>query len=69
MYFRGQRIWSAAMEELMANGMRHANQDRGTPGDRVASKSIANCLMGDLFQDCQRATSRKEREAARQRVS
>ncbi|GAB2293164.1 hypothetical protein Dimus_027372 [Dionaea muscipula] len=22
MYFRGQRIWSAAMEELMANGMR-----------------------------------------------
>ncbi|GAB2277309.1 Pectin acetylesterase 6 [Dionaea muscipula] len=26
MYFRGQRIWSAAMEELMAKGMRRANQ-------------------------------------------
>ncbi|KAL9268304.1 Pectin acetylesterase 12-like protein [Drosera capensis] len=26
MYFRGQRIWSAAMEELMAIGMRKANQ-------------------------------------------
>ncbi|GAB2297839.1 hypothetical protein Dimus_031925, partial [Dionaea muscipula] len=26
MYFRGQRIWSAAMEELMAKGMRHASK-------------------------------------------
>ncbi|WOL10511.1 hypothetical protein Cni_G19268 [Canna indica] len=26
LYFRGKRIWSAAMEELLANGMRYANQ-------------------------------------------
>lgn len=26
LYFRGQRIWLAAMEELMSQGMRHANQ-------------------------------------------
>ncbi|KAE8657769.1 Pectin acetylesterase 6 [Hibiscus syriacus] len=26
LYFRGQRIWSAAMEELMSKGMRNANQ-------------------------------------------
>lgn len=26
LYFRGQRIWSAAMEELMSKGMRYANQ-------------------------------------------
>ncbi|XP_058077761.1 pectin acetylesterase 12-like [Magnolia sinica] len=26
LYFRGQRIWSAAMEDLMSKGMRYANQ-------------------------------------------
>lgn len=26
LYFRGQRIWSAAMEDLMSKGMRNANQ-------------------------------------------
>ncbi|RWV78330.1 hypothetical protein GW17_00060717 [Ensete ventricosum] len=26
LYFRGQRIWLAAMEELMSIGMRYANQ-------------------------------------------
>jgi hypothetical protein len=26
LYFRGQRIWSAAMEEMMSKGMRSANQ-------------------------------------------
>ncbi|GAB2272486.1 hypothetical protein Dimus_007310, partial [Dionaea muscipula] len=45
MYFRGQRIWSAAMEELMANGMRHASQDRGTPG------GLASILHCDEFRN------------------
>lgn len=26
LYFRGQRIWQAAMDDLMAQGMRYANQ-------------------------------------------
>lgn len=26
LYFRGQRIWLAAMEDLMSKGMRHATQ-------------------------------------------
>lgn len=26
LHFRGQRIWKAAMEELMTRGMRHAKQ-------------------------------------------
>ncbi|GAB2278922.1 hypothetical protein Dimus_013591 [Dionaea muscipula] len=54
MYFRGQRIWSAAMEELMANGMRHASQDRGTPGALLSGCSaggLASILHCDEFRN------------------
>ncbi|GMG99818.1 hypothetical protein Nepgr_001658 [Nepenthes gracilis] len=48
LYFRGQRIWSAAMEELMANGMRSASQALLSGCSAGGLASILHC---DEFRD------------------
>ncbi|XVF22220.1 hypothetical protein REPUB_Repub12eG0154800 [Reevesia pubescens] len=48
LYFRGQRIWSAAMEELMAKGMRNAQQALLSGCSAGGLASILHC---DEFKD------------------
>ncbi|GKU90523.1 hypothetical protein SLEP1_g4509 [Rubroshorea leprosula] len=48
--FRGQRIWSAAMEELMAQGMKNAEQALLSGCSAGGLASILHCdEFGDLF--------------------
>ncbi|KAJ8444088.1 hypothetical protein Cgig2_025089 [Carnegiea gigantea] len=47
LYFRGQRIWLAAMEELMSQGMRHANQALLSG---CSAGGLATILHCDKFQ-------------------
>eukprot|EP00262_Sarcandra_glabra_P011470 TRINITY_DN2754_c0_g2_i1.p1 TRINITY_DN2754_c0_g2~~TRINITY_DN2754_c0_g2_i1.p1 ORF type:complete len:416 (-),score=55.45 TRINITY_DN2754_c0_g2_i1:55-1302(-) len=48
--FRGQRIWLAAMEELMSKGMRHANQALLSGCSAGGLASILHCdEFGGLF--------------------
>ncbi|TYJ09089.1 hypothetical protein E1A91_A11G117100v1 [Gossypium mustelinum] len=48
LYFRGQRIWSTAMEELMAKGMRNAEQALLSGCSAGGLASILHC---DEFKD------------------
>ncbi|XWS31921.1 hypothetical protein CRYUN_Cryun23aG0117200 [Craigia yunnanensis] len=48
LYFRGQRIWSAAMEELMAKGMQNAEQALLSGCSAGGLASILHC---DEFKD------------------
>ncbi|OMO82296.1 Pectinacetylesterase [Corchorus olitorius] len=48
LYFRGQRIWSAGMEELMAKGMQNANQALLSGCSAGGLASILHC---DEFKD------------------
>lgn len=48
LYFRGQRIWSAAMEELMAKGMKNAEQALLSGCSAGGLASILHC---DEFRD------------------
>ncbi|XVF72860.1 hypothetical protein PTKIN_Ptkin12aG0154800 [Pterospermum kingtungense] len=48
LYFRGQRIWSAAMEEFMARGMRNAEQALLSGCSAGGLASILHC---DEFKD------------------
>lgn len=47
LYFRGQRIWSAAMEELMSKGMRYANQVLVKHLDN--SSLLLSCTYSEAF--------------------
>ncbi|KAJ9187965.1 hypothetical protein P3X46_003372 [Hevea brasiliensis] len=50
LYFRGQRIWSAAMEKLMAEGMQNASQALLSGCSAGGLASILHCdEFGDLF--------------------
>ncbi|KAF9669791.1 hypothetical protein SADUNF_Sadunf13G0001100 [Salix dunnii] len=53
--FRGQRIWSAAMEDLMVNGMRYANQALLSGCSAGGLASILHC---DEFRDLFPKTTR-----------
>ncbi|GLT91387.1 hypothetical protein SLE2022_092780 [Rubroshorea leprosula] len=48
LYFRGERIWSAAMEHLMSNGMRYANQALLSGCSAGGLASILHC---DKFKE------------------
>uniref|UniRef100_A0A2C9VS49 Pectin acetylesterase n=1 Tax=Manihot esculenta TaxID=3983 RepID=A0A2C9VS49_MANES len=48
LYFRGQRIWSAAMEKLMAEGMQYATQALLSGCSAGGLASILHC---DEFRD------------------
>ncbi|KAF6135147.1 hypothetical protein GIB67_035218 [Kingdonia uniflora] len=50
LYFRGQRIWSAGIEELMSKGLRQANQALLSGCSAGGLASILHCdEFGDIF--------------------
>ncbi|KAF7845562.1 phosphatidylinositol/phosphatidylcholine transfer protein SFH9 isoform X1 [Senna tora] len=55
LYFRGQRIWLAAMEDLMSKGMRYANQALLSGCSAGGVASILHC---DEFRELFPATTR-----------